>query len=78
MSNRKHARKQPATNKTHCSIPTFLVKYPDITDHRLRWALRHREANGLAIFIVQTAWAGRPLLLQHAAVYKFLTATVPA
>ncbi len=77
MSNRKHKRKQPA-NKTHCTIPTFLIRYPDITDHRLRWALRHREANGLARYVVKTSWAGNTLLLEHVPIHTFLTATVPA
>ena len=69
-------RKRPVPQ--YVRISEFLKLYPDITDHRLRWALRHRRDNGLEPFVRTYAWRARELMLDHAAVYRFLTATVGA
>jgi hypothetical protein len=44
------------------SIAEFLKAHPDITENQLRWALRHRDSNGLAQHVRRRA-IFRPLTL---------------
>jgi len=44
------------------TIQQFLAAHPTITENQLRWALRHRDTNGLAQFVFRRV-NFRPLTL---------------
>ncbi len=41
-------------------LPDFLKKYPQFTNHQMRWLLLHRERNGLSM---HTRKLGKPLYI---------------
>lgn len=59
------------------TIPEFLKRHPEISDHALRYALRNRDANGLAPHVYRH-YGTRGLILDAPGVVAWFNRVVPA
>lgn len=60
-------------------IPDFLAAHPNISENQLRWALRHRESNGLGPYVfVRVNFRPLTLLLDPIPVARWFGVVVKA
>lgn len=60
------------------TIPEFLTLRPHFTKNQVLWAVRNRDANGLAGHTFRRTTGRRDILIDPAAYARHLSAVVPA
>lgn len=61
------------------TLNDFLAAHPKITENQLRWALRHRDSNGLKPYVFRrVSYRSLTLLVDPAPVARWFGAVVKA